>query len=83
MIQLTPQQHDFVQAQIDAGSFKDSSEVIQAGIELLRKAAAQRDYDETVREIRAAIPDMQADRGRPIEEADAAIRDQLGFTRPS
>lgn len=81
MIQLTPQQHDFVQAQIEAGSFKDSSEVVQAGLELLREAAAQNDYDETVAAIREAVPDMQAGRGRPIEEADASIREQLGFTK--
>lgn len=80
MIELTPEQKQFVDAQMATGAFKDPSEVVQAGFELLRKATERREYDETVQEIQAAIPDMEANRGRTIEQADAAIREKLGFS---
>jgi putative addiction module CopG family antidote len=35
MIQLTPSQQNFVNAQIAAGAFQDPSEVVQAALELL------------------------------------------------
>jgi len=81
MIELTPEQNQFVETQIATGNFKDPSEVIQAGIELLRKTSAQQEYDATVKEIQAALPDIEAGRGRPLEEADAAIRKKLGFSK--
>jgi Arc/MetJ-type ribon-helix-helix transcriptional regulator len=82
MIELTPKQQQFVEAQVAAGGFKDPTEVVQAGIELLRKAA-ERDYSETVREIHETIPDLEAGRGRSIEEVDTALREKLGFTKSS
>ena len=82
MIELTPEQQQFVEAQVAAGGFKDPADVVFAGIELLRKAA-ERDYIETVQEIHAVVPDMKAGRGRNIEEADAALRKKLGFGKDS
>jgi len=79
MIELTPEQNQFVETLVAAGSFKDSSEVVQAGIELLRKASERREYDATVKEIQKALPDIEAGQGRSVEEADAAIREKLGF----
>jgi len=82
MIELTPEHQQFVEAQVAAGGFKDPAEVVRAGIELLRKAA-EHDYTETVQEIQQAVPDMEVGRGRTIEEADVAIREKLGFSKPS
>jgi hypothetical protein len=42
---------------------------------------AQREYEETVAEIRDAIPDMELGNGRAIEEVDSEIRAKLGFSR--
>jgi len=82
MIELTPEQKQFVEAQVATGGYKDPSEVVQAGIDMLRRAA-ELDYAETVQEIQDVIPDMEADRGRTIEEVDASIREKLGFAKPS
>ena len=84
MIELTPEQQQFVESQVSAGEFKNPTEVIQAGIDLLRQSAAERDhqdsdYKDTVAEIQKAVPDIKAGRGRTIEEADAAMREKLGF----
>ena len=78
MIELTPEQQQFVESQVSAGGFKNPTEVIQAGIDLLRRSA-ERDYQETVAEIQKAVPDIEAGRGRTVEEADAAMREKLGF----
>jgi len=82
MIEFTPEQQHFIEAQVAAGGFNDPSEVVQAGIELLRKAA-ERDYSETIQEIQETIPDLEAGRGHTIEEADSSIREKLGFSKPS
>ena len=78
MIELTPEQQQFVESQVSAGGFKNPTEVIQAGIDLLRRSA-ERDYQDTVAEIQKAVPDIEAGRGRTVEEADAAMREKLGF----
>lgn len=78
MIELTPEQQQFVESQVSAGGFKNPTEVIQAGIDLLRRSA-ERDYQETVAEIQKAVPDIESGRGRTVEEADAAMREKLGF----
>jgi Arc/MetJ-type ribon-helix-helix transcriptional regulator len=83
MLELTPENQQFIDAQVAIGAFKDPADVIQAGLELLRKTAAQRDYEETVREIREGIPDMEAGRGRTLDEVDRSIRIKLGFPQSS
>ncbi len=82
MIEFTPEQQHFIEAQVAAGGFKDPAEVVHAGLELLRKATTQ-DYAETVQGIQETLPDLEAGRGRTIEEVDAEIRDKLGFAKPS
>ncbi len=79
MTELTPEQQQFVESQVAAGGFKNPTEVIQAGIDLLRQSAAERDYQDTVAEIQKAVPDIEAGRGRTVEEADVAMREKLGF----
>ena len=66
MIELTPEQLRFVEAQVAAGGYKDPADVVRAGIELLRKATEQ-DYRETVREIREVVPELEAGQGRTLE----------------
>ncbi len=51
MLELTPDQQQFVNAQVALGGYKDPAEVVQAGIELLRKAVDS-DSSQTVQEIR-------------------------------
>ena len=82
MFELTPEQQQFVEAQVTTGGFKDPTEVVQAGIELLRQAA-ERDYAETVQAIHQAMPDMEAGLGRTIEEVDVTLREKFGFSKPT
>lgn len=53
MIQLTPSQQDFVEAQVAAGAFRTSSEVVQAALDLLE--SRQREYaqlDDAIAQIK-------------------------------
>ena len=85
MIELTPEQKQFIDAQVATGSFKDSTEVVQAGIDLLReaaelrKAAEQRESGETVDDIRQGHLDIEAGKGQVVEEAFADVRKKLGL----
>jgi antitoxin ParD1/3/4 len=47
MIELTPQQQQFVDAQVAAGLFKEPTEVVGVALELLQQR--QREYEEYVR----------------------------------
>lgn len=80
MLELTPEQKEFVDAQVAIGAFNEPNEVVQAALKMLQQSAT-RDFEETVEEIRAAVPDMEAGRGRDIEEVDIAIREKLGFPK--
>ena len=39
MLELTPQQQQFVDAQVAAGNFSEPAEVVQAGLDLLQQTA--------------------------------------------
>jgi len=78
VIELTPQQQQFVDAQVASGSFHDPSAVVQAGIELLRRAAAG-EHAQTAEELAAAIPDIESKRGKTIEAVESAIRQKLNL----
>ena len=82
MIELTPEQLRFVEAQVAAGGYKDPADVVRAGIELLRKATEQ-DYRETVREIREVVPELEAGQGRTLEAVDESLREKFGFAKRS
>ncbi|MEQ8846491.1 hypothetical protein [Botrimarina sp.] len=79
MLELTPDQQRFVESEVAAGGFSDASAVVQAAVELYRRAkpASADRYQETVLELHAAIPDIEAARGRPIGEVYTAIADKL------
>ena len=78
MIQLTPEQQQFVEAQIATGSYRAPEEVIEEALQLLSKQKFRE--QETVKTaIRASIPDMDAGRGTPLEEMDAEIWGTFGF----
>jgi putative addiction module CopG family antidote len=53
MIDLTPQQLEFIEAQVSAGIFKKPAEVVGAAIELLQQR--QREYDQ----LRTAIGQVE------------------------
>jgi putative addiction module CopG family antidote len=59
MIQLTPQQQQFVDAQIATGVFREPAEVIGVALELLQQR--QREHDEYVRnELSKGIASLEA-----------------------
>jgi antitoxin ParD1/3/4 len=59
MIQLTPQQQQFVDAQVATGVFKEPSEVIDVALELLQQR--QREHDEYVsNELSKGIAALEA-----------------------
>ena len=79
MFELNPSQQRFVEAQVATGRFSDSSEVIQAGIDLLRREAEQREYDETVADVRQGIKDYEQGKGQSVSEAFSDIRRSIGL----
>ena len=80
MLELTPQQQQFVDAQVAAGNFSEPAEVVQAGLDLLRRGA-QREYDETVQDIRQGLKDYEAGKSQPLAEAMEDIRSELGLAK--
>ena len=59
MIELTPQQQQFVDAQVASGAFKEPNEVVGVALELLQQR--QREYDEYVRnELSKGIAALEA-----------------------
>ncbi|MEO1498388.1 MAG: type II toxin-antitoxin system ParD family antitoxin [Planctomycetota bacterium] len=79
MIELTPQQQAFVDQQIALGDYRDPAEVVQAGLELLRQEAADRESRATVADIHAAMAERERGEGSTIEESMARIRAELGL----
>lgn len=78
MIQLTPAQQRFVDQQIATGAFRDSSEVIQAALDLFQNAA-DREAADTIADVRQGHADIEAGRGLPVDEAFGEIRKELGL----
>lgn len=74
MIQLTPSQQNFVDSQIATGVFRDSSEVVQAALDLLNNR--QREYAQLVGAI------AQVERGE-VAELDVADVKRRGRQRLS
>ena len=59
MIELTPQQQQFVDAQIATGVFKEPAEVVGVALELLQQR--QREHEENVRnELSKGIAALEA-----------------------
>lgn len=81
MFELSPDQQKFVEAQVATGRFSDSGEVIRAGIDLLRRAAELREYDETVADVRQGIEDFKQGKGQSVSDAFADIRRDLGLAQ--
>lgn len=82
MIELTPDQQQFIEAEVAAGGFRDANAVVQAAVELYRRAkspSVDDDFDDTVRDIQATVADVEAGLVRPFAEADAEIRAKHGF----
>ena len=86
MIELTPQQQQFVEAQVAAGNFSEPAEVVQAALELLQQTAqplteAMVDIreQEDIAAIQAGIDAAAEGRVSTLEEADARIREKLGL----
>ena len=80
MLELTPQQQQFVDAQVAAGNFSEPAEVVDAAMELLRQTA-QREYDETVQDIRQGLKDFEDGNVQPLAEAMDDIRSELGLSK--
>ena len=80
MLELTPQQQQFVEAQVAAGNFSEPTEVVQAGLDLLRRSA-QREHDETVEDIRQGLRDYEDGKSQPLAEAMDDIRSELGLSK--
>ena len=80
MIELTPQQQQYVDAQVATGTYKGPAEVVQAALDLLRKTA-QRERDETIEDIRQSMEDEKAGRVRPLKEVVEEIRQEIRQTK--
>ena len=80
MIELTPQQQQYVEAQVATGTYKEPAEVVQAAFDLLRRTA-QRERDETIEDIRQSMEDEKAGRVRPLKEVVEEIRQEIRQTK--
>ncbi len=78
MIELTPKQQHFVEAQIASGFYQAPEEVVAEAFELLSQKK-MREQEEINTAIHRCIPDMEAGRGTPLEAVDAEIRAKFGF----
>jgi len=82
MIELTPEQQRFIEAEVAAGDFSSPSAVVQAAVELYRQAKSRdpnHDIDDAVIDVAEALADVEAGRVRPFAEVDAEIRVKHGF----
>jgi putative addiction module CopG family antidote len=68
MIELTPQQQQFVDSQIAAGVFKEPAEVVGVALTLL--AQRQREYDQ----LRTAIAQVERGEYEPLDIDDIKRR---------
>jgi putative addiction module CopG family antidote len=68
MIQLTPSQQSFVDSQIATGVFRDSSEVVQAALDLLNNR--QREYAQ----LAGAIAEVERGEVAELDVADVKRR---------
>jgi len=68
MIQLTPQQQQFVDAQVSAGVFKKPTEVVGAALELLQQR--QHEYDR----LQTAIAQVERGEYEPLDIDDVKRR---------
>ena len=68
MIELTPQQQQFVDAQVATGVFKEPAEVVGVALELLQQR--QSEYDR----LQAAITQVQRSEFGPLDVEDIKRR---------
>ena len=80
MIELTPAQQAFVDQQIATGAYREPSEVVQAGLDALRREAERREYAETVESVKRGLADHEAGRSMPVEDAYREVRKRLGWS---
>ena len=59
-ISLTPELHDFISQLVKEGNYNNSSEVVRAGLRLLRHEEGQRQRSIETRDALAACPTNQA-----------------------
>ena len=90
MLELTPQQQQFVDAQVAAGNFSEPAEVVQAALDLLQETAQPRDdvtddilEQRNIAAIQAGVEAAAEGRASTLEEADARIREKLGLPVPT
>ena len=81
MIELTPDQQAFVDQQIAAGAYREPAEVVQAGLDALRREAERREYEETVEDVKQALQEYEQGQGMSVGEAFEGIRQDLGLPR--
>lgn len=68
MIQLTPQQQEFVDAQVASGVFKEPAEVVGIALTLLQQR--QREYDQ----LKTAIAQVERGEYEPLDIEDVKRR---------
>lgn len=72
--QFPPDLDRLIRDRMAAGGYRCEDDVLRDALEAL----AERSED--LAALRAGVEDMQAGRTRPLEQIDAAIRHELGFS---
>lgn len=84
MIELTPDHQQFVESEVASGGFQDANAVVREAVERYRRSksvGSENDHEDTVRDLQAALGDVEAGRVRPFAEVDAEIRAKHGFSQ--
>lgn len=74
-LQLTPEIAAKVQRFLAEGRFKNEEEVLREALAALKRR------EEDLADIHEGIADMEAGRGRPLEEIDKEIRAKFGINK--
>jgi|GEM_PF-1784986 len=79
MIELTPEQEQFVKEQIAEGTYANRSELLQAAVELF-KESIDRETAEVVAAVEQGLEDHRNGKSQPLDEAFSDIRKSLGLS---
>jgi Arc/MetJ-type ribon-helix-helix transcriptional regulator len=73
--QLPPDLYAAVQSHVASGQFATEDDVVRSALAALNRHTAE------VRAIQEGLDDMEAGRFRPLEQADAELREKYGFAQ--
>ena len=81
MIQLTPEQQQFIDDQVAQGSFASADDAVKAAVDLLREQAKQHELDAVVESANRGMEEYKTGGGRPMDDVFDEIHERLGIEK--